>query len=653
MSQKKRDKNKTDQSLAPEDKIRKNENDQTGGKARQASDKRDAVAATGQSGPGAGSGKDKKAERKPEVATSAKAAHAAGTNKPSETVAKSTGDKTPEAKSSAAQSTQDKKPDKQASPESRSQAKPQPQGASASGQKNATGSTSGSAAASTGSQSAGQHGKNGNVAKRADSSPSRDSAASRDKAVSTKQATATGSTTSAKPAPAKPAAATSSTTSTSGSSGANGPRPPATGKTGDGGGQEGGKGSGLIATVALILAIVALAVSGYLWYQGQQQVAALGSRIDTAKSDVQSQVDQKISPKLSDMSDHVRDIEGKLDQLGKTDNAQQQKIVTLQQHVQRVAGKYHQLSDQLGGNHQRFVEQRIALLLEAANQRLQVNHDPQSAMRALVLADQSIQRVGDPALGPVRKAIANEYYQLKALPNPDIQGLSLKLDKLIQQVPKLPLANDVPSSYEPKSSGGNGEADAADSDENTESGTSELAKKWHALVGSVTSVVSSAVTIQHTNGDKSKPVLLPPQKSYYLTQNLQLELRTARLALLEGKPKVYQNAVTQAADWIKQYFDTSDKQVKVVLDELDQLSQAKLAWTAPNISGSLDALHQVMSQRQETDNQVGGGQGQAGSPDTDSSDQSGQGQQGDRQPKTQAPEKPSGSDDDTDHGEDS
>src|SRR5699024_7896679 len=151
----------------------------------------------------------------------------------------------------------------------------------------------------------------------------------------------------AKSAPASPAATADGKTRSSGSAGStgsSGPRPPVTGKTadgGDGGQQGGGKNAGLMATVALILAIVALIVSGYLWYQSQQQAATLSAQIDTVKNDVQDQINQQIAPELSDMSDRVRDAEGKLDDLGKTNDTQKQKITTLQQHVQRVAGQYH------------------------------------------------------------------------------------------------------------------------------------------------------------------------------------------------------------------------------------------------------------------------------------------------------------------------
>lgn len=351
----------------------------------------------------------------------------------------------------------------------------------------------------------------------------------------------------------------------------------------------------VVAVIALIIAIVAAIAVGVLWYRGQQRVADLGSRIGTVEKGLQNSVQKVVKPKLSNMDGRIDDLSGKVDKLGQKESHREQQLTELKQAIKNVQSRTTQLSDQLGGNHERFVEQRISLLLEAANQRLQINHDPQSAARALTLADQAIRRAGDPALHPVRKKIVAEISKLKSLPNPDVEGLSLHLEDLIDRVPKMPLANDIPSSYQPSSkSEAEGGSKGSSHDNGWEIAGVELAKGWQHFLDSAGNALSQMVTIRRADDTEQAPPLMPPKQSYFLTQNLQLQLRTARLALLGGHAETYHNAISQADDWIKQYFDTDDAVVSSALSELDDLSQVKFARQAPGISDSLDTLRRIM-----------------------------------------------------------
>ncbi|AWN14820.1 uroporphyrinogen-III C-methyltransferase [Salinisphaera sp. LB1] len=382
----------------------------------------------------------------------------------------------------------------------------------------------------------------------------------------------------------------------------------------------------LLAVFALIIAIVAAACTGYLWYRGQQRIGDLDSRINTVDNSLQHNVQKVIMPKLSDMHDKLSDMHDRLhkfsqrtDQLSQKLDQRQQQIAQLQQTIQHVQAQNKQLSNQLGGDHSRFVDQRIALLLEAANQRLQIEHDPKGAARALSLADDAIQRSGDPELHPVRAQIASEKAALKALPNPDIEGLSLKLSNAIQQVPKLPLKSHVPSHYQPKSGhGGAASAGAQGGKGGDNGGTLEfagikLARMWHQFVDSAGNALSRMVTIRHANGTENAPALMAPDQSYFLVQNLQLQLRTARLALLGGNAQTYHDALSQARDWIRKYFDTSDSSVSAVLNDLSQLSQVKLNWQAPDLSSSLKTLRRIMARDQNNQNNGNGASSAGGS----------------------------------------
>lgn len=354
----------------------------------------------------------------------------------------------------------------------------------------------------------------------------------------------------------------------------------------------------MIAIAALIVAVIAILLSVFVGYQGRQQLKDMNSQVesfskghDSSLSDIRGQTHQ-LDSRTSDLSDSV----------GRT----QDDMTDLKDQVDHLQVQQRQMSDQLGGNPERFVEQRIELLLEAANQQIQIAADPEAATRALELADTAIKNSDNPELHPVRDRIADELGDLKALPHPDIDGLALKLAKAIRQIPDLPLKSDVPSSYAPdtdEEDKGGGDAVHSESKDNdgAQGKTDQLKAKWQQLVDSVRTGLSRMITVRRANGTADEPALMAPDQSHFLVQNIQLQLRTARLALINGNEQTYQDALDEARGWIKQYFDDKSSRVTGLLSDLSDLSDVELAWEAPDLSGSLKKLRQIMARNDDMD----------------------------------------------------
>src|SRR5699024_520461 len=115
----------------------------------------------------------------------------------------------------------------------------------------------------------------------------------------------------------------------------------------------------------------------------------------------------------------------------------------------------------------------------------------------------------------------------------------------------------------------------------------DVSAGWQHFVDSVGTALHSMVTVRRADGTQA--ALLPPDQVYFLTQNLMLELRAARLALLEGNSTLYRDSLSTAVGWLQQYFDTGAPAVKTMIDRLGQMQNVKLDWQAPDISGSLAA----------------------------------------------------------------
>lgn len=384
----------------------------------------------------------------------------------------------------------------------------------------------------------------------------------------------------------------------------------------NGGGQGSARNGSLglvIAIVALIIALLAAAGAGWLWYRSQTKVADLSSRVNTVEQSMQSNVQKVVMPRLSDMKDNIQSLSSNVNGLSDRLDERQKQVKKLQAQIRQVQAQNTKLADRLDGTHRQYTEQRIEALLKAANERLRLYHDPATAQQALELADQAVQQSGDPRLFPVRRDIADEVAALKALPSPDIEGLSLKLSNLIEQVPKLPLATDVPSEYHNGQSAGD---DSTQTDSNALSSI-DVSRGWHHFVDSLSGALSSMVTVRRANGTQNAPALMAPDQAYFLTQNLQLQLRSAQLELLNHDTQAYQDSLSSARDWIKQYFDVDESSVKAVLDTFNELSNVKLDWQTPDISASLSTLHHVMAGQHNTADTGGSAKDDAANGDGD------------------------------------
>jgi len=371
----------------------------------------------------------------------------------------------------------------------------------------------------------------------------------------------------------------------------------------------GGRGT-LIAVVALIVAIVALIGAGWLWYRGEQKLAALDSRVQTVEQGIQSSVQEVVMPRLSKFDQRLQSLSSDLESVQQNSQQQGDRLGGMQKSLQDAQSQTAQLADRLEGNAQRWDVNQIEALLRAANQRLQLFEDPAGARQALQFASDAIGRKGDPRLFEIRSEIVNEIAALRALPQPDIEGLALDLAAMVEQVPDLPLASTVPGAYSQSgdASGGepggdgqaNQQADSAAEQSTDSDGTtldnvkSKLAQGWGQFQSSVGEALSGMMTIRRSDGTQS--ALLPPDQVFFLSQNLQLELRAARLALLEGDTDSYRESLGAARQWLDDYYDTGASQVSSMRERLDQISNVKLDWDAPDISQSLSMLRDRMRQ---------------------------------------------------------
>ncbi len=318
-----------------------------------------------------------------------------------------------------------------------------------------------------------------------------------------------------------------------------------------------------IALLALILAI-GLAVAAYFtWYQ-VQQLGRDQAGIETAVSD-------RIQPLRSSLDGVNQALEDERQAL-------EARIGKLDADRQSLANRLNVLAALMGRSERGWTLAEVEYLLRIANQRLQLQRDLKTAQQALQAADGRLRDLADPHYLKVREQITRDLEALGAVPVVDVDGLSVTLSTALSAVDGLSVAGSV---YEPP---GPVEASPA-----TSLTTAHSLKEFGELVW-------AALSDLFRLRDHDQPVrpMLPPERQYFLRENLRLQLAAARLALLRNDTVQYRSALQTADDWLNAYFDTQAPAVQQLDRQLQDSAAIDIAPPLPDVSASLRLLRQQM-----------------------------------------------------------
>lgn len=302
---------------------------------------------------------------------------------------------------------------------------------------------------------------------------------------------------------------------------------------------------------------------------GQEKVAALADELEQVRA-------QRLELEQRSRATE-QELRRQLDQV-------QRRMAPIPEQMQVLMTAQAELREKVTGGNSAWRLDAVEQLLLTANERAQLAQDLRGAQQALELADLRLQSLADPAWVPLRRQIAADIAALRAVPQPDITALSLKLQALSDRVPGLPLAGHAIRSRDTQS----GSA--------AQSAAGEAEVLWYKRVwDKVQSAVGSLVTIRQ-NTTPTTP-LLPPDLHGLLVQNLRLQLQEARTALLLRNAEQFQAALRAAQAWVEDYLEVTDPAVAAALATMSELQATTIAPQIPDLTGSLNQLRQ---QRQES-----------------------------------------------------
>ena len=339
-----------------------------------------------------------------------------------------------------------------------------------------------------------------------------------------------------------------------------------------------GRGIGI---VALILALVACIATAYSWYR--QEVQGRHQQELTAAN---------LTGELKGVTESIRALEKQLDRLSADQdknvarqdelaNAIQEELGSsvnaLQMQQEALTGSVSKMYESMDRSIDSWALEEVEQLLRMANNSVSLAGDIATGIIAFGYADKRLSELGNPELLEVRRLIAQEIGQLKALDQVDLPGLAFRLAGIISTVDQLPLVN------KPTRPGAGEQSDAAESTEEN--------NMWMQAGSELLDDLKGLVRIQNT-AEPAKPLLAPEQR-YFLTGNLRLLLSGAQIAVLRADTNTFKANLEQASQILKDYFDTGEQSVKSILAQLAEMSGETLATERPNVSGSITKLQEI------------------------------------------------------------
>ena len=293
--------------------------------------------------------------------------------------------------------------------------------------------------------------------------------------------------------------------------------------------------------VPVLLAILSLSCTGYLAYQ-----SFLGINGFIAQSKLNSQQSQKIAA-LS------------------TDN------LRLTQQIKQLTQEQTALKEQVDKtnktvNNGNMVLYQLNSLISGANQSLLLYHDYASAIKQLNYAKQILTSVSDPLLLQLKINLTTDLDNLQAKNNFDATMLATQLDELYQNIAQL----NITAPVAPQNQQDNLPTSA-----------------WQRFVMNIKQSIFGLVKVVKANSDSAE--VLVPENELVVRQHLQLDILSARQALLNQNAALWQSSLNDAYNLTQRFFSNDLTRQKELL-LIQQLREISLGVNQPTLDLTMQAL---------------------------------------------------------------
>ncbi len=319
--------------------------------------------------------------------------------------------------------------------------------------------------------------------------------------------------------------------------------------------------------LALLVALAALGLSGWQLYSTQQDLTAAR---------------QELAGRLAEGNGASKELRGLTEQALTAARSTDAKLAVLETRVNESAGQYATLNgmyQELTKNRSDWLLSEVEHTLAIASQQLQLAGNVPAAISALQMVDARLAKFDQPQLIAVKKAVATDLEKLKALPYLDTVGLTVKIDRLMLSGDGLPLVVDAHHLQ----------------DKRVAKPVAANAPFWERLVADISQSLGELVHIRRM--DKPEALLLSPEQSFFLRENLKMRLLDARLALIQRDGTTFSADIAAAQSYVLRYFDNDAPATRQWLATLLELKGAPLSVALPDLNASLKAVRDAQGNK--------------------------------------------------------
>ena len=231
--------------------------------------------------------------------------------------------------------------------------------------------------------------------------------------------------------------------------------------------------------------------------------------------------------------------------------------------------------------------------LRLAQQQAQLTGSVEPLLAALKTADQRLTRAAQPRLNAVRRALASDTDKIKAAAVTDIPSLLVKLDEISRLVEDLPVANNVTAIVSAEKLE---KPDVSSKAMGAKSAAANQGSDWQVVLQNFWQnnwqIVRAELVklVRVSRIENPDAVLLSPEQTYFLHQNLKLKILNARLGLLGRQIQSAKTDLISVADDVRKYSDPTSKQAQLLQDALSQVQSQLGNASIPALDSSLAAL---------------------------------------------------------------
>lgn len=323
-----------------------------------------------------------------------------------------------------------------------------------------------------------------------------------------------------------------------------------------------------LAAGAVLLAAVAAAAATLAW-NTQQRVKALETEL------VRRQ--QEAGVQSTEARAAAREAQ-------ETARAAAAKMALLEARVAETSMQRTQLEEliqSLARSRDENVLADVEAAVRVAQQQAAITGSVEPLVSTLKQADERLARYNQPRLERVRRAVTQDLERARAAGGVDLSVLAIRLDEAIRVVDELPLVVTPERRTPSRPAAASAPAAAA-------SGVGAWPARWREFADHVWGEVRALVRV--TRIDQPEAMLVAPEQTWFLRENLKLRLLNARLALLSRQFDTAQSDLRDALAALERYFDPGSRRVVATLDQLRQVAAQARQVSVPRPDATLAAI---------------------------------------------------------------